>query len=252
MRRLPNCVQIGRGNKFIRPPVPRIDKCLSEPQIAKLKIGKKIACGSFACAYEQKGRPDRVVKITQDPTDVEALRLGQGDPRVVKMHEAYRLTPGHKRWVPSERASAETEIYAVVVDRLLPAPKGIGRIIRRVPGHWLKQVYNNSDHAGTPEYEIPLVTRERMVKDACEYGDRKGSKQRVCRRIANEAIDLHERLGRKGVNLSDLHGGNIGIKPRFGWQMIDVGYSESGAPQVPDLAGVGRYSRIGKRRRRSR
>lgn len=77
-----------------------------------LSAGRLLGTGSFASVYELKGHPERVVKVTNDPTDAavmaEAMHAPhvQGLPRVYEVHQ----TPAKS--------------YVVVMERLFPLSPG--------------------------------------------------------------------------------------------------------------------------------
>lgn len=90
-----------------------------------------IGCGAFACVYPGKA-PGRVIKITNDRTDLEALKKGQGIPFVPKMRGHWKLASAH-RWLapvsggrsmlgPNAPYWPETppEVFALDLERVRP------------------------------------------------------------------------------------------------------------------------------------
>ena len=109
--------------------------CITPTQAKKL-FGKKppepLGCGAFACVYTSP-RKGRVVKITTDRSDIEALKRGKGIPFVPKTYGVWALdSPGHHhRGAISPGRGAlgpgapvypkgPPEVFAIEVERVKP------------------------------------------------------------------------------------------------------------------------------------
>jgi len=214
------CLQAGKGN--VKLDVPEMQVCLTESQYEHLQPGKKIGCGVFACAYE---RPDgKVVKITQDPTDIATLMEGQDQDRIVKLFEARRL--------------AGENLYAAVVERLDHPGRNFRQMINRMPMLYLADHFDKMamERKIGPEYTIPYEKRIVFGRIACERYGNPGKRAR-CTELVTEVLNLHTFYGKKGIRLIDLHAGNFGLDPKTGdWKVLDAGFSKSGEPQIPVLS----------------
>jgi hypothetical protein len=249
MPRLQRCVCVGKGNPAIGVVAKTI--CLSANSVEVLQPQTLLGKGSFACAYR---RPDgKVVKITQDKSDVAALEQLQGDPRVVKLHESYRLRG--------------TPYFAVVVDRLRPAPEWMQDIIGLL---WRKD-----EEAGTlpaPDPDAPTEPRKngngkvkgdspmrrfsdpgghasptKLSEDVCGF---LGPKAGRCRKLIEGIGEFYTRNARRGVFVRDIHKGNIGIDERGDWKLLDVGFqSTTEEARAKELAGLA-HNRKRKRNRK--
>jgi hypothetical protein len=149
---------------------------------------------------------NKLIKISTDDYDAHALNLLQGLPNVVKVYEQYKLKK------TDEEAPTG---YVTVVERLAVAPEG--HAFRRRGSHVLSSVVQN-----IPCSEIPEIPHK------------------VCRKIQRDMDRLRDSAARRGVELDDLHGGNIGYNVRTKrWQMIDGGYvDKENRKELPVLAGA--------------
>jgi len=231
-----NCLQVGKGSP--RLDVPKVTMCLTESQAEFLKPEKKIGCGVFACAYERAD--GKVVKITQDPTDVQTMIEGQDHPRIVKLYEARKLSG-------SEEYGGDP-IYALVVEKLNPPSPSLKRMISGMPMSMLGREFNRfagevstapkgKTKVANPTYEIPENMEEEFILETCDKFDRKKPTYRKCRNLAEDVLRVHTHLGKKGIRLTDLHSGNFGVDAEGNWKILDVGFSKSPTPTVDALAG---------------
>lgn len=197
--------------------------CMSKSQWAKLQPGVRLGCGSFGCAYE---RPDgTVLKVTTDPSDIAALKAGQGHKRIVRMDEAYRLTP---RYQKGEAPSDEPLFYAAVVQRVdrqrVPGPVQCFIHGARTHKHLLREAYEGSMYKGNRQYRVPPVFKREFTDGVCK-SRKGGSEYKPCVAFARDVIRVHEHLGKRGFNFFDVHPGNIGVDAKGTWKFLDVGYS---------------------------
>lgn len=243
MARLQRCVRLGKGNRALG--VTAKFTCLSPHSLETLRPEGLIACGSFACAY--KRADGKVVKFTQDESDVSALQQLQGDPRVVRLHEAYRLRG--------------TRHFAVVVDRLRKAPSWMRDLVNQL---WKKG--SESVDSGAPTAQQHEAVRgnspmerfsgpsghtdpARLAEDTCGF---LGKNDRRCKKLVTEIGEFYARNARKGIFVRDIHGGNIAVDETGRWRLIDVGFqSTTEKANARELAAVLRRKRSYRRRQRS-
>lgn len=207
--------------------------CMTQSQWSTLQPGERLGCGSFGCAYE---RPDgRVVKVTTDPSDIAALRAGQGHKRVVKLFAAYKL--------PSDERNRK--FYAAITERLRRPSPQIEQYAATMRNE-KRFLRDNFDVARASNGELPFGAkyimrqhyRESLRKSVCGAFPHSS---KSCRRFVSDVIRVHEHLGRRGFNFFDVHPHNIGADRLGTWKFLDVGYSSDGpvnTKKVPVLRGV--------------
>lgn len=210
------CLQVGKGNARLG--VERRDVCITSTQRRRLRPGRVIGCGSFACAY---ARPDgAVVKLTQDDSDVAALQKARGVPGVVRVLRAWRLVP--------------QGVAAVVTDRVAPLPGRAAGVLLRLAAIPWGALYDDSDAAGTFAYRLSPEWMSFVLRHAC-----KGAlDRRECAAWATQVVELHERLGRIGIRWHDVHPHQAGLGSDGRLVVFDLGLSRSGVPALPALAGA--------------
>jgi hypothetical protein len=250
--------------------------CLSPTQKAKLfphgggpgpnlieQPNKPLGCGVFACVWPDNGD---VVKITNDPEDIAALEKAQGNPRVVKLREAFRLNKAG-----TSMMGKSIPVYAARVERLEPLPEEYARWNRRfttsadgrTPSLARRLLINQAVvhvNAGQP-YIIDDDLKELAVATACSaeatIENRFGltGLQEKCTRFTQEFLETFQDLLRKGILWGDHHYRNMAMDPKTGhWKIIDLGQSEAGKPSknVKPLNGaeISKVRQILARRRR--
>lgn len=221
---MPRCLKVGRGNARIN--VKRRTICLTESQERALQPTDQIGCGSYGCAY---ARPDgRVVKLTQDRDDVTAMEVMRGDPNVVPLHESYRVI---------DRFGGPP-VYAVVVDRVAQ-PKALKLIVRAM-GRPLRD-FGFSPRArfiGIPGVATGHNDSARLVQETCA---KRRKDRKECERVVLSLGDLMLRAQDIGVELTDIHEGNVGVDAEGNVRVFDLGFkSAPWEPEAQDLRGVRR------------
>lgn len=203
-----------------------------------------LGCGAFACVWPDNGD---VVKITNDPEDVEALLKNQDNPRVVRVREAFQLNRSGV-----SRNGKVIPVYAARVERLEPLPRqmqiwnkrfttdaaspgGRGRTLAHRLLILQATSYANS---GRPReaYTVDEETRGLANATACrgENVDRE-----ACERFTGEFLDTFQSLFRRGYIWGDHHYNNMAMNKDGRWQIIDLGQSGgSGKPDVKPLNGA--------------
>jgi hypothetical protein len=228
--------------------------CITPKQHAELFGAKALpvaptplGCGVFACAYPTAD-PGKVVKITRDPTDVAALQAAQGVPGVPRLFRAYKLA-SYARWLSTEKPRdpysynpyappprpQRPEPFGLVVERFktLGAPER-KRWARRL-GCFQRQLSGNMDKRTTVTACCPIKPKAERF---------------ACLRGGVQLHDTYAGLRELGIELKDIHAGNVGRDARGRWGVIDLGRATgTGGPDVPDLAGARRGRKRRKRRR---
>jgi hypothetical protein len=233
----PSCAYVltlGKKHYKYAPSTYRV--CVTPTQ-AKALFGtttkpKTLGCGVFACAFEHKN-PDRIVKITRDPSDVAGLLRGQGLPQIPKVYASHQLV-GRPYWTaPRQRQHSwqewpdRPEAYAVVVERLRTFT-GVEASI------WNKRIQRMRLYQkGIEDQEAHRQTASGQVREQFTIGalatavcpKRPVSEAKSCQLRIRELNKMSSDLRDRGIEWSDIHAGNIGIDKRGRWKAIDVGAS---------------------------
>lgn len=191
------CLLIGRKHGH------RADEyrvCLTENQEQTLlkgnKIGKKLGCGVFACAYAL-GRA-KVVKFTRDRDDVAALLEAQGSGVVPKVYNVFKLKQGG-HMAPHDE---EVPVYAMTLERL--------KTLSSVPA--------------------------RKALDEALFSDPpcRGHGPEVAK-ICFRTLDVQRKLGALGIDWGDVHSGNIGVDRAGHVKALDLGLTNTQLKQRIDV-----------------
>lgn len=217
------CLQTGSGEGVYDKP---FFTCLTDRQWGKLfgpttSRVRPIACGSFACVYPARD-PDKVVKLTADPTDVIATRAAQGIPHVVTLYSHGKVRGGHFGDPPGGAVSGGVydERWAMVLERLKPLR---GRESRQVAREWMK--------CARDQRKKRTGKREKVCCDRYTGGGQlpksgmTPTRRKRCRRLVAATKFLDEKFRERGIQFTDWHGGNIGRDREGNWKLLDLGYS---------------------------
>jgi hypothetical protein len=212
---------------------------------------KPLGCGVFACAYPTAD-PGKVVKITRDETDVAALQSTQGVPGVPQLFAAYKLN-SYARWLgrsptPPSRYDANAYLRPPSRNERPRKPEPFGLVMERLA---------TLDAAGRRRWTRRLECMQRhfsanmdkrtTVLACCPLKPKRD--RFACMRAGVQLHETYERIREYGIDVIDIHSGNVGRTARGRWAILDLGLSKgTGYPDVPDLAGA----RRGRRRRKRR
>lgn len=226
---------------------------LTPEQEVYFQPGRHIGCGSFACAYERLDDTE-IVKFTQDEDDVAALLRLQGLPNVVTVYDARELL----------RSDVPSGIYGVVAERLNDLGNEDTHLLVAFSYAWRDRLEKSckrgmptaagkrkASMAPAPKSDYRLSPAAWAEADDWCQAEAPGWNVATsrCRSLARQVLRVHEEAGRRGVCLSDVHGGNWGVRPNApdALVLLDAGVSAAGrAEGVEPLAGARR------RRRRTR
>jgi hypothetical protein len=193
-----------------------------------------LGCGVFACAYARD--LETVVKVTRDQSDVAAMQQAQGIAYVPKLYSAFRLA-SPTRWKSAERIPAR-DPHAYYLDpppKRRPAePVAYGMVLERVwpldaseKRKWNKRLWcvkNGIRDARKAVACCPKAKRERLR----------------CMRDVVQLTHAYEELLQNGIELRDLHGGNVGHDTRGRLKILDLGLATgTDEPEVEWLEGAG-------------
>lgn len=211
--------------------------CITPTQAKKL-FGttvkpKPIGCGVFACAFEHSD-PDKIVKITRDPSDVAGLLQGQGLAQVPKVYDSHELST-RPWWVTPRRRTeryqqwpdAPEGPFAVVVEKLHTLHgtekslwnKRISRMRLFKNGAEWAAIKARQENKPAP----PPPTIGDMAKAVCPKAPAREAKS--CQLRVRELNKMSEDLKAIGVEWTDLHAGNIGADAKGRWKALDLGAS---------------------------
>lgn len=247
MRKAPGCyIEIDMGRKAAHLGAVPYKACLTENQ-AKTIFGddpenaELLGCGSFACAWAPKGKPERAVKITVDPDDVAAMERAQGLRHVAKIDRTWEL-------LGASPGGAVRPLYAMSMERLDPPTEEEGFLLEHVFGNYITAADHDfyryygtheGDLDGEPEYTLDpdLVDGVRMECEAwSEAYSFSPSELDRCERFGEGLVETLTDLGRRGINWRDAHAGNIGVDPNTDdWKILDLGLSASGTPPKAEM-----------------
>jgi len=216
---------------------------------------RPLGCGVFACVFPHK-EPDKVVKITRDPSDVAGLLKGQGLAQVPKVYDSRKLV-GQPHWTtPRMRLSKQQEwpdkpeAFALVVEKLRvltghEKSKWQQRIRRM---HQFKREEESKrkiiaagggntapaqPFAKTKPYVRPTIGN--MAKAICPK--RPLIEAASCSLRIRELNKMAADLQKRGIDWVDIHAGNIGIAKNGRWKAIDLGASTTPLDvKLPELA----------------
>jgi hypothetical protein len=181
---------------------------------------RKLGSGTFASAYETDA--GRVVKITKDRDDVDALVGGQGISRVAKVYRHIELGKAGK----DVRTGKPVPVYALEVEKLGAVSPKAERLLSR-PLEMTRVTLLRDLHRtlGGPEtYAVPQEMKHAMINRAC--GRMRNEVDRsACSRFVGDYTDAFVALAHRGIVWQDSHFGNIGVDSGNRWKALDLGYS---------------------------
>ncbi len=179
------------------------------------------------------------MKITRDASDVAGLMQAQGSRSAPRVFTAVKLA-SWTRWAAPKRfpdvihanpyapapprRPAQVAAYGMVVERLRPLPPKFRRWVNRM-GQTLAR------------------NRRVLFQDLARECPKKKDRF-ACLRGAKRLMDMQDDLVDYGIELKDVHYGNIGIGEDGRWKALDLGQAAgTGAPDVDDLEGARRLRR---------
>lgn len=214
--------------------------CITPTQAKKLfgttAKPKPIGCGVFACAFEHSD-PDKIVKITRDPSDVAGLLQGQGLAQVPKVYDSRELstrpwwtTPRRRTERYQQWPDAPEGPFAVVVEKLRTlkgSEKSLwNKRIRRMQSFARQASWAAKQAAvgtGTkPERKTPPTIGD-IAKAVCPKKLEREVKS--CQLRVRELNKMSEDLRSRGIEWTDIHAGNIGADKKGRWKALDLGAS---------------------------
>lgn len=234
--------------------------CISPTQAKKLfgtsEKPKPIGCGVFACVFPHAD-PDKVVKITRDPSDVAGLIAGQG-AQVPKLYHSYKLTTPVRWTTPRRRTERyqewpdEPEAFALVLERLRPFvgperrlwQRRISRMAdfkRRAVSAARAEAQREAAPSQAPTVRARVATWKPptlrdMTRAVCPR--RPKAEAQSCELRIRELDKIYLDLRARGVEWTDMHAGNIGVDRRGRWKALDVGATDTPLDTtLPELHG---------------
>jgi len=207
-----DCLRLGKDHN--RYTFGQYTVCLTENQkqtLFKGKLGKKLGCGVFACAYAIPKNTTKVIKFTRDSEDVAALLQAQPTGVVPKVSRVFKLNS--EGFNEHEEA---TTVYAIELERLKPfTPADRERLDEELP------YLNDVGRYGAPD----------TAKEFCA--------DRECSPIAEQTVDAILKLRAAGIEWSDVHSGNIGLDKNGKVKVLDLGVSGTKLVEEPQLLADG-------------
>jgi hypothetical protein len=204
---------------------------------------RKIGCGVFACTYGSKD-PNKVIKITSDPTDVAALQVANNFhvEGVPKLYETMRLA-SRIEWrrggYAGGRMRPPPPIYGMVVERLKP----FGTQAQEKYEGTVACIRHEAEGGGGSEGAREIC---------CDPGRIRTDMKAKCRQIARDLPPAMEELYDAGLNVRDIHVGNIGQAKDGRWKILDLGLSDAEFATEPKALEGARRATAARRRRRRR
>lgn len=238
---------------------------LTESQAESFCVNEKIGCGEYACAYTKADAPDRIVKFTRDPHDVIAFQMadGIGSPKLWKPPRHLGVTGGG--W--------DSPVWALEVDRVdelewkdrffarqlvnplkFEAAKNQDRAETRLAAVEQEFTRMRQECADTQNMPDPLSNSKHNYSWA-EVDAFKEDQKPFCRAFVSNLQKPVLALWKRGINVFDLHSGNIGRNPRTGeYVILDLGHyavenAEAKAAAIDHLDGRRRKPKRKKSRR---
>jgi hypothetical protein len=261
---VPSCAYVlTLGKRHFRYAPSAYKVCIMPTQAKKLfgtiEKPKPIGCGVFACAFEHSD-PDKIVKITRDPSDVAGLIQGQGLPQVPKVY-ATRELASRPWWITPRRRTEQYQqwpeapegAYAIVVEKLRTLTstekslwnKRIGRMrLFTKSAAWAAR---DAERKGEPAPPPPTVGD--MAKAVCPK--KPEVEARSCQLRVRELDKMSKDLRTRGIEWTDVHAGNIGADAKGRWKALDLGAStttlKTALPVLERACSLSRRKRAGKR-----
>ncbi len=207
--------------------------CLTESQKAQL-FGSKpvphdVGCGTFACVYPVG---DRVVKITRDREDADAMVAAQGIAGVAKVYGAHEL----RQAGTDDRTGKPVDLYALEVERLKPLPENVRRDLNPALQVLRRGLLNYAQAYKGPPSALSLPALPAMARAAC----RKASGVGACQRLLEDVGEAFVDMAKIGIVWQDIHARNIALDKQGHAKVIDLGFSGAKRVEIPALAGPGR------------
>lgn len=225
-------LSIGKAHARYAPSSVKV--CITPTQAEKLfgsdAKPKALGCGVFACVFQHKD-PDKVVKITHDESDVAGLIAANMEgyglskaipaPKVFDKHALgsrawwtkYKSPSAYfKPWATTPRA------FALELEKLETLPPKEKKL-------WSRR--------------LGVMKRENDLAKICpKRGDP------YCVADVEALQDLRNDLADRGVDWTDMHGGNIGKTIDGLWKVLDLGASKTHLDEdLPVLEGARRKRR---------
>lgn len=201
------------GDRTIRLTPNQHRVLLNRGNPAKLKI----ACGAHACVFTDPRRSDVIVKITDDRVDVEALRRAD-HPRVARVYRTWKLKGRGRGY------------YALTVERVRPASPKLQRWADDFPIQLLAKAWDHKPKGAPDRYRLPEKLKQAAARETCRR-----SSDKSCSKFVRGIVDVHERLGRKGIGWWDLHRDNIGQRADGRWVLFDLGHGDASSHKKTKL-----------------
>jgi hypothetical protein len=231
--------------------------CITPTQAKKLfgtdARPEPLGCGVFACVFAHAD-PNKVVKITRDPSDVAGLVQGQGLPQVPKLYEQHKLAHPPRWTTPRRREHSwqewpdQPEAYALVVERLRPltgAEKSkwnqrIRRMLRWKQDQARKEEIERGEAPTIPANLAPRskiklkdATVGELARAVCPKAPARETA--ACQLRVRELNKMHADLLSRGIDWLDMHAGNIGVDKRGRWKALDLGASPTPLREEPPI-----------------
>tara|TARA_Y100000310_G_C20515030_1_gene730749 strand:- start:133 stop:756 length:624 start_codon:yes stop_codon:yes gene_type:complete len=194
-------------------------KALSKLEKDGYVLGKKLGQGFYGSVFELKGVGNRVLKITTDKQEAQAMSLVRDNPHpnIVKVHKAWRY-------------KSIKGVYFIEIDKL-----------KKIDGDKTDEIIEQNFNMGTKK------KRNDMHLELTSYINGTNSKESLVKakevikqNMSKEALKLYDDLMKAAIHIKkigiqgwDLHGGNV-MKKGNRYVAIDLGDNPS-AGKITDV-----------------
>ena len=207
---------------------------LTPTQRKKLRPGKAIGRGEFACAFTVEGDDTRVVKLTSDRDDAASFSvLGRKNLTVIpKVYGVHRLARPKSTF-----STIYLDNFAIEVERVKPVPE---TGVEAASINLLSKALWGYGEGNLPK-RIDDQTRASLDRKCARMKTASGKKAMdACRKVVAEAISVYETLKAAKYDFEDASARNWGRNSEGRLVALDLGWSTT-APKnvkVPALAGM--------------
>lgn len=198
---------------------------LTDTQMAALRPVKFIGKGTTASAYLRDD--DRVVKFTTDHQDVAAFAKAKGMPHVAETYAFYRLP--QTVTLQNARMGEQTTfpVYAIVMKKYENLPMAMSHPLESLFTMW---DMGGQFKPGRPDFKMfvidPLESSMRRTKANNWPPYAMEDPVKYMLDFYNEVLAAQKHLQNNGINMTDLHRGNIMYdSDTSDWVFIDLGRS---------------------------
>jgi len=193
-----------------------------------IKVGEYLDSGMMGTVYKYKDEPSKVIKITMDKSEANAMELvrKQPHPNIVKVYEVYKIDAGVQ------------VAYAIIQEKL-----DILGSSERNSWNWIDNDFlSPKDTTEFSNYDdIDMFSNEYFGCDfdaVWNWAYENEEVEQEYKKMITDIFPALQHLGDIGIRFGDYHSGNIMIGKGGNYKLIDIGVSESPAQKIDILESI--------------